>query len=108
MSPPQPGYQGYFVPHQDQKINPQTQVHEYGAQSPISNPSTPAPAYVAPYYADANAPPMPTQSPGPYGAREPTPGTHEVDAISAARPPQAQSPAPPAPQGPVFEMGQGK
>ncbi|KAF2796575.1 hypothetical protein K505DRAFT_415632 [Melanomma pulvis-pyrius CBS 109.77] len=100
---PQPQYDGYFKPAGQQpppqspytnpsephKFNPQTQVHEY----PVSNPPTPAPPYVQPYYAAGpNAPPMPM--------REPTPGTHEVDAISV---PQA-----PGQQGPVYEMGQGR
>ena len=44
---------------------PMTPAQEY-MQSPISNPPTPAPAYVAPYYANAaQLPPMPSQSPGP-------------------------------------------
>ncbi|KAF2108317.1 hypothetical protein BDV96DRAFT_587584 [Lophiotrema nucula] len=90
-----PGAEGYFNQQQaygnDQKINPQTQVHEHGVQTPISNPTTPAPPYAQPYYATSPVvPPMPTPSPAPYPAREPTPGTHEVDAISVAHPPNSQ------------------
>jgi hypothetical protein len=96
---PQSYQNGYFAPlgQQDQKYNPQPQTQDHGLQTPVSNPPTPAPAYVQPYYA---APPMPTQSPAPYPSREPTPGTHEVDAITVPRPQ--------AGQGPVFEMGAGK
>lgn len=110
--PPMPGQplqpmEGYFQPQNpDQKFNPQTKVHEYPVSSPISNPSTPAPPYVQPYYAAPNAmtPPMPTQSPAPYQAREPTPGTHEVDAITV---PHAQ-PGQQGQGGHVYEMGSGK
>lgn len=100
---PQPQYNagGYFAPQGQQDQKPQ--VHEYGLQSPISNPPTPAPAYVQPYYAAPNAPPMPSQSPAPYQAREPTPGAHEVDAISAVRPPPGQGQ-----NGPVYEIGHGR
>ncbi|KAF2687831.1 hypothetical protein K458DRAFT_385401 [Lentithecium fluviatile CBS 122367] len=97
---PQPYYDGYFAPQgqQDQKYNPQTQPHEYGLQSPVSNPPTPAPAYVQPYYA---APPMPSLAPSAdYPAREPIPGTHEMDSITVPRPPTNH--------GPVYEMGPGK
>jgi len=103
---PQPAQNGYFAP-QDQKVNLQTQVHEYGVQSPISNPSTPAPAYVQPYYATPNAPPMPPQSPAPLIAREPTPGTHEADSIGVSPLQPQQHPVPPI-QPHVFEMGSGK
>jgi preprotein translocase subunit SecG len=72
---PQPTLNGYFSPpnQQDQKYNGHTSVHEYG--SPISNSSTPAPAYVQPYMAP-NAPPMPQQQSGQY--QQPANGAHEV------------------------------
>ncbi|KAF2730770.1 hypothetical protein EJ04DRAFT_31729 [Polyplosphaeria fusca] len=71
---PTPGpEQGYFG--QDQKIN-----HEYGMQSPVSNPSTPAPPYAQPYYANSPVvPPMPMQSPQPYQVPGPANGAHQLD-----------------------------
>lgn len=112
---PQPGLDGYFKPAAppspqpgytqpaDQKYGAQSQVNEYSVPSPISNPPTPAPAYVQPYYAAPNGgavPPMPTQSPAPgqYQNREPTPGTHEIDAISTPQNQQAHG-------GQVHELG---
>ncbi|KAF2703187.1 hypothetical protein K504DRAFT_463812 [Pleomassaria siparia CBS 279.74] len=97
----QPQYDGYFnpavqhslpqspytAPSDPQKHTHQTQVQEYT----ISNPPTPDPPYVQPYYA-GSAPPIPT--------REPELGAHEVDAISVAHA-QGQ-------RGPVYEIGQGK
>ncbi|KAL5407640.1 hypothetical protein PMIN06_007467 [Paraphaeosphaeria minitans] len=79
--------QGYFPP-QEQKVNYQTHVtvQEQGLQSPvISNPPTPAPPYVQPYYAapSAGMPPLPegryevdgiTATPGRPGASEMGPG----------------------------------
>lgn len=93
--------------------------------TPISNPSTPAPAYAQPYvYQNQNAPPMPQQTTGQYqppmnGAHEvasPVQGqglftqqqsthtqsntniqAHEVDAISTPQAPGAGRP--------VYEMG---
>jgi hypothetical protein len=90
QQPLQPGPNSYFPPSSDQKYS--GQVYEQPIASPaISNPPTPAPAYVQPYYAapgEGAAPPMPT-SPSPYGnknvPREPTPGTHEVDAVSVPK-----------------------
>ncbi|KAJ4303463.1 hypothetical protein N0V90_002358 [Kalmusia sp. IMI 367209] len=96
---PQQQQNGYFAP-QDQKINYQAQTQDYGVHSPVSSPSTPAPAYVQPYYAAPNAPPVPTQESTPYPAREPTPGTYEVDAITASQGRPGQSH--------VYEMGSGK
>lgn len=96
MQSPPPQQNGYFAPPgvQDQKLNPQTQVHEHGNQTPISNPTSPAPAYVQPYYAAPNAPPMPTQSPAPHA------GSHEVDAVTAPHPQAA-----PSQPSNVYEMG---
>ncbi|KAF2195119.1 hypothetical protein K469DRAFT_743770 [Zopfia rhizophila CBS 207.26] len=123
VPPPMPqtptqGMEGYFKPAIDpqspyiqqaepQKFNPQTQVHEYPVQSPISNPPTPAPAYSQPYHAPNNGqfvPPIPTQSPAPYQMRGPTPGAHEVDAISVPQAPQGQQ----GQREPVYEMGNGR
>jgi hypothetical protein len=57
---------------------------------------------VQPYYAaQGTAPPVPAQSPGPYQNRGPTPGAHEVDAISAPQTQQSQG-------GNVYEIGGGK
>jgi hypothetical protein len=69
---PQPTLNGYFSPpgQQEQKYNGHTAVHEYS--TPVSNPTTPAPAYVQPYM--ANAPPMPQS--GQY--QPPANGAHEV------------------------------
>ncbi|KAF1916214.1 hypothetical protein BDU57DRAFT_573993 [Ampelomyces quisqualis] len=55
---PQPIANRYFPApnHQEQKYG-HTSIHEY-TPTPISNPSTPAPAYAQPYKAQ-NAPPMP-------------------------------------------------
>lgn len=127
---PQPTINGYFAPpgQSEQKFNAHTSVHEYAA-TPVSNPTTPAPAYSQPYGNPGGAP-MPGQStmqpyhhttaagafeadsrgvspPAPQQAVSPisqyqgaTGGAHEVDAISV-------------PQGgpgarPVYEMGQGR
>lgn len=96
MAPsPQPGY----APPMDQKHG---QVNEYPIQTPVSNPTTPAPAYIQPYYAaPGTPPPMPAQSPAPYQNRGPTPGAHEVDAISAPQNNQGQG-------GQVYEIGGGR
>lgn len=75
---PQPPLNGYFPPpsQQDQKYgHTSVNVNEY-AMTPISNPSTPAPAYAQPYvYQNQNAPPMPQQQ-GQY--QPPANGAHEV------------------------------
>lgn len=87
QSPPPPQQQTGFYTPQDQKVNYQTHVQEQGPQSPvISNPSTPAPPYVQPYYAapSTGVPPLPE-------------GRHEVDGITAV-------PGRPG----AFEMGPGK
>lgn len=72
---PQPPVNGYFPPpnQQEQKYG-HTSVHEY-AMTPISNPSTPAPAYAQPHMAP-NAPPMPQQHTGNY--QPPNNGAHEA------------------------------
>lgn len=102
-----PPQNGYFA-GQDQKINYQHQVQDQGPVSPVlSNPSTPAPAYVQPYYAAPNAPPAPPEGAVQYPAREPTPGTYEVDTITSNQTPQAPQ-ARPVQQSNVFEMGSGK
>jgi preprotein translocase subunit SecG len=69
---PQPTLNSYFSPpgQQEQKYNGHSSVHEYS--TPVSNPTTPAPAYVQPYM--ANAPPMPQA--GQY--QPPANGAHEV------------------------------
>ncbi|KAF2269144.1 hypothetical protein CC78DRAFT_304401 [Lojkania enalia] len=102
QSPPPQQYAGYFAQPTDQKINPQTQVHEYSVHSPTSNPATPAPPYVQPYYANTPVqPPVPAQSPAAY--QTPAPETHEVDSIAVAPQPAVQQPA-----GNVYEIGGGK
>ncbi|KAF2007714.1 hypothetical protein P154DRAFT_1144 [Amniculicola lignicola CBS 123094] len=105
MQPGANGHGGYFAP-----TDPQKSTYQYNAtpMTPVSNPPTPAPPYIQPYYANGNtAPPMPTQSPGPaaYQVRQPTPGSHEVDATSAPHAPPVQGQAQ---GGPVYEMGGGK
>ncbi|KAJ4347324.1 uncharacterized protein N0V89_011265 [Didymosphaeria variabile] len=101
MQSPPPQGTGYFTP-QDQKTNyqPLNQVHNQGPQSPVlSNPPTPAPPYMHPYYAAPNAPPLPAEGSAQYpAARE---GTYEVDAITASHARPAQQPN-------TFEMGTGK
>ncbi|KAF2477777.1 uncharacterized protein BDR25DRAFT_364743 [Lindgomyces ingoldianus] len=103
--PPQSPYQQQAEP---QKFNYQQNVHETQTHSPsISNPPTPTPAYTQPYHVpNGVVPPMPAQSPGPYQPREPTPGAHEVDAISMphAPTPQGQQPQ----HQPVYEIGSGR
>jgi hypothetical protein len=73
---PPPTNNGYFAPpnQQEQKYNAHASVHEY-AMTPISNPSTPAPAYAQPY-GSPNPPPMPQQHTGQY--QPPTNGAYEV------------------------------
>lgn len=113
---PQSGANGYFTPPPgpppaQQKFDAHTSVNEY-AVTPISNPSTPAPAYAQPYAAP-NAPPMPGQVPqgvaspvSPYtspvqqfSTPPPMVGAHEVDAVSVPHVPGGKG------QGPVYEMG---
>ncbi|KAF2876613.1 hypothetical protein BDV95DRAFT_602587 [Massariosphaeria phaeospora] len=106
---PAPQHDGYFAPAvatDPHKINPQTQVNGYQAQSPISNPPTPAPPYVQPYYAAPNAPPMPTQTPVQYPARQPTPGTYEVDAMSVPHTPASHGQTAHTEQ--LYELAPGK
>jgi hypothetical protein len=108
QTPQQPGPGGYFQPSSDQKFNPQTQVHEYPT-SPMSNPATPAPPYVQPYYASPtgmSSPPMP-QTPHQYQTTPPAPGTYEVDAISSAQAPTSAS-GQQQPKSRAYEIGQGK
>ncbi|KAF2134814.1 hypothetical protein P153DRAFT_380628 [Dothidotthia symphoricarpi CBS 119687] len=94
---PQSAVSGYFPPS-EQKFIAQPQVYEY-AHTPISNPPTPAPAYVQPQY---GVPPMPNpvvpHAAG--GYQRPVEGAHEVDAISV--------PHAPVGGGPVYELGQGR
>jgi hypothetical protein len=107
---PQPTVNGYFAPptQQEEKYNGHTSVQAY-AMTPISNPSTPAPAYAQPYV-HPNGPPMPQQHNGVYqppanGAHEvaspvlqqhgeqyqpPTSGAHEVPSPIVSLPPQQQ------------------
>ncbi|KAH8727891.1 hypothetical protein GQ44DRAFT_769951 [Phaeosphaeriaceae sp. PMI808] len=121
---PQPPMNGYFPPpvQQEQKYNGHTSVHEY-AMSPISNPSTPAPAYSQPF-APPNVPPMPQQHTGQY--QPPANGAHEVGSAGVSQPPQQymvsplqqatpsfgaqevhanSTPHAPGRSGPVYEMG---
>ncbi|KAL1595305.1 hypothetical protein SLS60_009995 [Paraconiothyrium brasiliense] len=100
MQSPPPQGAGYFTP-QDHKTNyqPQGQGHEQGPQSPVlSNPPTPAPPYIQPYYAAPNAPPLPAEGAAQYPARE---GTYEVDAITSSQTRPVHQPN-------TFEMGPGK
>lgn len=100
-----PPHNGYFAAN-DQKHNYQPQVQEQVLQSPvISHPSTPAPAYVQPYYAGAaHAPPMPTEGATQYPAHQVTPGMHEVGSQQASQ----VSHASPTQQPNVFEMSSAK
>ena len=108
--PPQNGY--FAAPAQDQKIG--YQVQEQSLQSPvISSPSSPAPAYVQPYYGGSpNAPPIPHEEAAQYPppAREATPGTYEVDAISShlTSPASQETHARPVQPSNVYEMGGGR
>ncbi|ORY12606.1 hypothetical protein BCR34DRAFT_289810 [Clohesyomyces aquaticus] len=110
---PQPNYQQTQA--EPQKFNYQQNVHE---QPVVSNPPTPAPPYVQPYYAGPNGgqvPPMPSQSPAPMTPagqyQQPQGGAHEVDAISMPVAPgqQAQGqPGQPVQHQPVYEIGGGR
>lgn len=115
---PQPTINGYFSPpgQQDQKYG-HTSVTEY-AMTPISNPSTPAPAYAQPYvYQNQTTPPIPQQQSGQY--QPPANGAHEVASpvqqqntfTNANMNPQAHEvdatsvPHAPGNGKPVYEMG---
>jgi hypothetical protein len=96
---PHPTTSGYFQPSVplEQKTNAQASVHEYAA-SPISNPPTPAPAYIQPQY---SVPAMPSnQTPAMNQHHNSGNTPHEVDAISVPRPPVHGEP--------VYEIGQGR
>jgi hypothetical protein len=123
---PQPHMSGYFPPSnpQEQKYTGHSSVQEYN-MTPISNPTTPAPAYAQPYM--ANAPPMPQQhgqyQPPANGAHEvaspmspqstgqyqaPLNGAHEVPSPDVPYPPQQQHVSPmqqfPAPTAGAHEV----
>ncbi len=128
---PQPSNNGYFAPpgQNEQKPTGLTSAYEY-PQTPISNPSTPAPAYSQPYGPPSGPPPVPSmpgqQNTQPYYS-PPAGGVHEVGGGDVSRPspqqgaspiiqPQAQNFGPaevhatsaPSNNGPVFEMGSGR
>jgi cbb3-type cytochrome oxidase subunit 3 len=104
---PQPTVNGYFAPpvQHEEKFNGNTSVQAY-AMTPISNPSTPAPAYAQPY-AHPNGPPMPQQHNSQYQTptqevvspllqqhghqyQPPSNGAHEVASPIVSQPPQQQ------------------
>ncbi|KAH9864507.1 hypothetical protein J1614_010441 [Plenodomus biglobosus] len=99
---PQPTLDGYFAPpaagREEQKYNPHSSVHEYGA-TPISNPASPTPGYVQPG-ANQGAPAVPSNQQYTYAHyQNPAGGACEADSMGVSRPS-------PSPQPTVSPVGQ--